>query len=302
MNKIAHYRRALWLQPGGPTLEVLLKAALGKCPTPASTKFEYRSGSDAHIAERAKNGTGLFFTVYKEGRPTGTIESGGQMVRRRKAPAGEEFLRTGIYLSIVGNHVGYVADGHTNDGQITGLLHKFLEHSGSADAETQFALHSRGDRKQIAKLLKVGVKSVDLGLSSFLATISEENENAEASPFAKVFGSMWNAVQALGAAAPNAAELEAFSEIEATVHLGYDGRSANTLVPQLLSKIAGGVAGSNDEFRIQTRDGNLITRTDLVIKSEVHIDGDDVALDATSAFSVLSGVMNEWKAAGVFDY
>jgi hypothetical protein len=302
LNKIAHYRRALWLKPGGPTLESVLKLALRQCPTPASTKFEYKSDSDAHIADRSRVGTGIFLTVYKEGRPAGTIESGGRTVRRRRAPKGEEFLRTGIYLTVVGNHVGYVADGHTNDGQITGLLHKFLEHAGRPDHETQFALHARGDRKQIRKLLKAGVKSVDLGLSAFLTTVKDANSDGGSSPFADAFGSVWKAIKAVGAASPNAAELDALSEIEATVHLGYDGRTANQLVPQMLSKIAAGVATSTDEFRILTRDGNLITRTDLVIKREVSIAGDEVALDTASAFSILSGVMKEWKAAGVFDY
>lgn len=95
--------------------------------------------------------------------------------------------------------------------------------------------------------------------------------------------------------------MQALSDIEATVHLGYDGRSAHHLVPKLLSTIANDVASSTDEFKIITRDDNVITRNKLVIRREVHIDGDEIALNPTSAFEVLNGVLKEWKTSGVFD-
>lgn len=302
MEKTAHYRRALWLNAGGPTLEAILKSSLGKCPTPGATKFEYQKNINAHIAERSGGTTtGVFFTIYKEGRAAGTIEAGGSTVRRRKAPSGEEFLRTGIYLTVSGNHVCYVADGHTNDGQITGLLHKFFKHAGRRDQDTQFGLHAKADRKQVAKLLKSGVKSIDLGVASFLATVNDLNQEATKSPLAAMFGPLVKSIKNIGAATASASEVEAMGDVEAKVHLGYDGRSAHHLVPKILSKLAADVVDTNEEFSILTRDGNIITRQKLIIKHDVDIAGDEVAIDASDAFAILSGVMREWKTAGVFD-
>lgn len=302
MHKVAHYRRALWLADSYPTLEDVLVEALSNCPLPADTKFEYTHDIDVHIAARSTDNKSIYFTLYSEGRRTATVEAGGENVKRRSAPDGEEFLRTGLYLSVIGNNLSYVADGHTNDGQITNLLHRFFIHAGCEDNKTHFGLFAKADRAQIKSILSSGVKSIDLGLSSFLTTINEVNDDAGQTTLSGILGNLFDTVKKIGAAPANATEIEAMADIEARVHLGYDGRSANQLLPHILSKLADGVVESSDEFKIITQDENVITRDKLVIKRNVNIEGDDIALNPQSAFTVLSGLMQEWKAAHVFSY
>ncbi len=278
-----------------------MKSALQKCPKPADTKFVYSSNIEAHIASRNGDNTGVYITMYSAGRKAGTVEAGGAKVGRQPPPKGLEFLKTGIYLVVSGNNVGYVADGHTNDGQISLLLQKFFEHAKRPKSSTQFGLHPKGDKKLIKELVKSGVKTIDLGIASYLPTIKQLNENAKKSAPFVVIDPILKVISEIGKAAANQSETDAMSDIEATVHLGYDGRTSNQLVPQMMSKLAVQVAESDDEFKIVTRDGNIITRSKIAIRSEVDIDGDDIALDPQDAFKVLSRVMKQWKTAGVFD-
>lgn len=303
MYKVAHYRRALWAADGGSTLEKILNLCLGNCPDVSSTKFEYKSDTDVQISERSLSagGTALYFTLYSEGRKAATVANGGPGVGRHKAPTGQEFLRTGIHLVVEGNHVGYLADGHTNDGQITGLFQRFIEHAKRPKSETQFHLHPRADRQQIEKLLKAGVKSIDLGISAFETTVNDINHEVTKGSLSAAIGSILAPLAQLGAKGRSPEEMLAASEIQTSIHLGYDGRSAGHLVPFLLAKIADGITDTEDEFKIVTRDDNVITRTKLVIRREVSVEGDEIAIDTASAFSAIRSAMKEWRSAGIFE-
>lgn len=74
VRKVAHYRRVLWLSENSQSLKKLLDKALAKAPTVAETKFEYRSDVDVQITARdpGPQATGVYFTLYKEGRRTAT--------------------------------------------------------------------------------------------------------------------------------------------------------------------------------------------------------------------------------------
>jgi hypothetical protein len=303
MYKVANYRRVVWLASSTRTLEELLKESISKCPEVGDTKFEYSSSFDVQISETSLSGlgSGFYFTLYAEGRPAATVQNGGKKINRTKAPKGEEFLRTGIYIVVEGNNAGYVASGQTNDGQLTGILHKFLIHCGVPKAQTQFALMPRADRREIQKLLEVGVKSIDLGVSAFAATIEELNENSSGmkNPIPKLATGMreiQRGIFSLFGSDRTPQQIEAASEIEARVHLGYDGRSANTLLPQIMSSMAEDITKGPDEFKIITSDDVTITRDKLVIRREIEIQGDELALEPTSAFGELrSALASVWN-------
>lgn len=311
VQKIANYRRAIWLVREGPLLEQLLRTHLGACPDVLSTKFEYKAGVAVQISDRSIGtgiaGLGCYLTMFAEGSPAATVENGGPHVRRRRPPRGEEFIKTGIYFVVEGNHLGYVANGFTNDGQITTLLQRFLQTHGLRSQDTQFALMPRADRREIERLLRTGVKSIDLGVSAFLATADDigatvarqqagglENFRAGTAEMAR---GLWRVLSS----GRTQQEIEAAADIQARIHLGYDGRTASALLPVLLSQIGTNVADSEDEFKIITTDDVVITRDKLVIKREIDIEGDDIALEPTSAFAELRVAMRGWRNAGLFE-
>jgi len=96
-------------------------------------------------------------------------------------------------------------------------------------------------------------------------------------------------------------EIEAASEIQAKVHLGFDGRSGSSLLPKLLGSIGEMVSETADDFKIVTAHDVIITKDKLVIKRDVAVEGDDVALDAQSAFAAIRSAMKDWREAGLFD-
>jgi len=306
MLKIANYRRSIWLSNTEKTLQELVMERLDHCPDVASTKFNYKPNIDVQIAERSVLGarTGCYFTLFSEGSPAATVDNGGANVHRRSAPTGEEFLRTGIYLSIEDDHVGYVANGHTNDGQITGLLHKFLQQHGAKNDETQFQLMPRADRREIERLLRVGVKSIDLGMSAFMTSLEDYNESVPSSSISEFRRGAIETGRGLKRMLlhdRSQEEREAASDLQTRIHLGYDGRSAHSLLPHILASIGEEVSDSTDEFKIITRQDVVITRDKLIVKREVNVDGDEIAIDPGSAFSALGSAMDEWKAAGLFE-
>jgi hypothetical protein len=302
LQKIAHYRKVLWFSQVQESLETILKNALHACPDVASTKFEYLHKVVVQISERSTDGVGLglYFTLYSEGRRAATIRTGASAVLRRKAPVGEEFLRTGIMLVIQGNHAAYLADGHTNDGQITALLQRFLAKVGVAEAKTQFGLAPKANHDQIQRLLKRGVKSIDLGVTSFAASVEQINKGNEKAHWLAPIAALGDAFNNAFGKDRTAEEAEAASEIEARIHLGYDGRNANHLIPIVLGQLASSVEDTSSDFKIVTADDAIITHEKLIIKTEVMIEGDDVASVPNSAFSALRNAMDSWKKSGIF--
>lgn len=302
MQKVAHYRKVLWFSQVQENLETILKSALTACPDVSSTKFEYLKKVVVQISERSTDGIGLglYFTLYSEGRPAATVKTGGSAVLKRKAPAGEEFLRTGIMLIIQGNHAAYLADGHTNDGQITALLQRFLAKVGTDEAKTQFGLAPKANHDQIQKLLKRGVKSIDLGVTSFAATVEQINQGNEQAHWLAPIAALGDAFTNAFSKDRTAEETEAASEIEARIHLGYDGRNGNHLIPIVMGQLASSIESTSSDFKIVTTDDAIITHEKLIIKTEVMIEGDDVASVPISAFNALRSAMSNWKNSGIF--
>lgn len=303
MKKVSHYRRAVWLVDNGPTLEALVKRYLKKCPNVVSTKFIYGADIDVQIAERSitGRGTGIYFTLYTEGRRAATVKNGGSSVNRRNAPRGEEFLKTGIIIMVEGNNVAYVADGHTNDAQITNLFHCAFKSQDFADVATQFSLMPKMNEDLLQRLIQKGVKSIDLGITSFNATIDQINTAGGNSAWLRPLATMSTALQNAFSRDRTALEREAASNIEATIHLGYDGRTKNTLIPQVLANLAHGVGELGSQFKIVTTDNVVITHEKLVIRADIDVDGDEVAIDAQSAFVPLRKIMTSWRQAGIFE-
>lgn len=303
MKKVVSYRRAMWLADESYSLEELVSDALNACPDVEATKYDYKLGVDVQIAQRAPagDGVGCYFTLYSEGQPAATVQNGGPHVNRRQAPDGEEFLRTGIYLIIQDNNVGYVANGHTNDGQITGLLVEFLREQGAADDQLHFALMPRADRAAIASLLDAGVKSIDLGIGAYVSTVTSVNQSNQTGGLSAALINIGSEITRIIGHDRTPEESLAAADIQARVHLGYDGRNANHLLPVLMASVGSDVVDGADEFKIMTKDDIVITRDKLSIKREMEIDGDEVALDPYSAFASIRFVMTGWRNAGLFE-
>lgn len=304
MQKTAHYRKAIWLTEDAEqseTVEAIIFNALNGMPKVVDTKFEYKSGVDVQVSTRSvteDRGIGLYMTLYSEGKPTGIVENGGSKIGKASAPSGQEFLKTGLHMMISGNHLAYIANGHTNDGQINGLIHKFISHAGFNAEQAKFAFMPRGNRAEIQRLLGDGVKSLEIGMADFVTAMNDMNkaENVGQLPapiraFHRIFGRDRKHDEARAA-----------GEIEAKVLLGYDGRGANALTPSVMSDIANQIVdGYDDQFRIITKNKEVITHEKLIIKRTINVDGDDIALDPDSAFTGLRYAISEWRKSGVLN-
>lgn len=304
MQKIAHYRKAIWLTEDNEqqdTVEAIISNALNGMPEVSNTKFEYKSGVDVQVSTRSiteDQGIGLYMTLYSEGKPTGVVENGGSMIGKASAPNGQEFLKTGLHMIINGNHLAYIANGHTNDGQINGLIHKFISHAGFNAEQTKFVFMPRANRAEIQRLLGDGVKSLEIGMTDFVTAMNQMNqaENVGQLPalirtFNRIFGRDRRHEEARAA-----------GEIQAKILLDYDGRGANALTPSVMSDIASQIVdGYEDQFRIITKNKDVITHEKLIIKRTINVDGDDIAIDPDSAFVGLRHAISEWRNSGVLN-
>lgn len=309
MQKTAQYRRAIWTAQNR-SVEPLLRQALGRAPNVADTKFSYRAGVDAQIVQRSARGRGLgvVFALFSEGSSASVVENGGPQITRTPAPRGKEFLKTEIHLVIEGDHMAYLANGQTNDGQITNLLSKFLEEQGFNEADTQFLFMPRSNRREIERLLRVGVKSIDLGISSFLTTVEDLNHQQRGAAQPRMIDGIRQVGDDLAQLVRNAFgrdrtpdQIRAASDIQARIHLGYDGRGADAILPQLMTDVAQRVADSGEEFSIVTKHDVVITRQKLVVKQDVNVEGDEITLDAVSTFAALRECLRQWRNDGVLD-
>ena len=302
MQKVANYRRAIWLVPN-QSVEHLMRRALNNAPSVSDTKFEYSDTIIAQISNRSINTSNiaLYFTLFSEGEPAGIVENGGAQIGRTRAPAGNEFLKTGIYMVLEENHMAFIADGHTNDGQISNLIAKFLIACGLRKSDVRFTFMARPNRREITRLLRSGVKSIDLGISSFMTTAEDMARTAPTSPFMSSLGAMVSTMRGVFGRDRSPAEAEAAAEIQAKLHLGYDGRGASPLVPMMLTEIAETVIEGDDEFKILTNEGISITRDKIIVRREVNVSGDQISIDPISAFSELRNCMRSWRREGVLE-
>ncbi|PYE31215.1 hypothetical protein C8J37_11212 [Rhizobium sp. PP-WC-1G-195] len=280
-----------------------MRSTLSGLPEVVDTKFEYSSSVVAQIADRSLSGSGLgiYLTLFSEGGQTGTVQNGGGRVGRTRPPTGTEFLKTGIHLVIDGNHLAYVANGQTNDGQITALVTRFLKAKGAADPDTQFGFMARSNRRELERLLRQGVKSIDLGITSFLAAAQELSAANVSNHHAQARQSLLSLVSNLFGRDRTPEQIEAASEIQASLHIGYDGRGASDLVPQLLTSVASQVSDGSDDFKIVTKSDVVITRDKLIIKRDVNVEGDEISLDPQSTFQTLRECLRDWRRDGIMD-
>ncbi|HEV2517146.1 MAG TPA: hypothetical protein VGV07_17970 [Devosia sp.] len=305
MSKIAHYRRAVWLQ-GGPTLEQRVRDSLAQCPTPADTKFGYRDDVAAQVTERTADvayAVGCHISLYSEGRPATTVENGGEAVQNRNAPHGEEYLKTGIHLAIRGDHVAYLASGRTNDSQISNLLYHLFLKAGMQGAGIQFTLAAQPDLEAVRQIIRDGVKSLDLGMTTYATTVAAEvAAQPPQTPTQHVRRFLANFAEPILGADRSLEEIDAASKIQASVHMWFDGRTAGLLTGQLLGEIAESVYDEeDDQFRIVTMNDEVITRDKMLVKREVNVVSQFDALVWASSFAALVQSLEYWEASGVFE-
>jgi hypothetical protein len=76
MQKIANYRRAIWLTPN-QSVERLMRDALRRAPNVSDTKFTYSESVSAQISIRSIHpvGIALYFTLFSEGESAGIVEN-----------------------------------------------------------------------------------------------------------------------------------------------------------------------------------------------------------------------------------
>lgn len=302
MDKVAHYRRALWGQRPGFILEDLMREALKVLPQVAQTKFRYRERTWAQINNRFDDGkrVGCYFTLFSEGDPAAIVQNGGARVGRTNAPRGTEFLKSGVHIVVESNSLAFVSEGRTSNGQITGLLQGLFEHCNFRGERLNFQIVPRAGRNELERLLKEGVKEIRLGVSLFDVEASELNSHAKRGSIQRVVNSITSPIKDLFAADLTPAEMEAASEIEAELSLGFDGRSAGKLTSRAMGRIASRFIDESDDFKIITMNGDVITPEKLAIKAHITVEGDHIALDPDSVFSEVCKAMREWRKRGVF--
>lgn len=300
VEKPAYYRRAQFTADG-QTLETLIRQALVRCPEVADTKFSYKSNIAAQVAQRlvSSEHVGIFFTLFDEGSPAGTVQNGGSRLGKVKAPFGEEFIKTSIHLIVDENHVAYVATGRTNEGQITSLLRKWFDKCKFTGRDLDFEVMRWADRSKIDNFLKDGVQSIDLGVYAFEQDIAEINGDLKRGGIKDVERLLAFSLNSIFGKDLNATQIIAARDIKTKIHLGFDKRTSGHLTPSVMGKMAAEVVESADEFLIETVSGQKITAESIALKKTIIVAGDEDALDSESAFSELGKCISYWKSQGV---
>lgn len=76
MQKVSHYRRAMW-PTEGRSVEQLIRRALLNAPAVSDTKFRYQGDVSAQITARdpQPNSVGLYFTLFSEVEQQGQLKT-----------------------------------------------------------------------------------------------------------------------------------------------------------------------------------------------------------------------------------
>ncbi|NMG39899.1 hypothetical protein GRZ55_11655 [Chelativorans sp. ZYF759] len=302
MKKVGHYRRAVWLQSRGTTLQSALGRAIAAIPAQTLHAFDVNDDEQClvAVANSVAGSVFLHLVVYEQGAGAAVIST---LTRARQAnaneeppPAGREYIISQVFCHVQGNHVIWTTHNTPlRDASIYMLFAGFLESLIGAQAPTQFGLRAILDQAAYRRAFQRGIEEIDLGLGDFRSTLERLVSGGNLPRMGFV-----DHLRSLVGTTPTRQELEAAAMVEGRLTLRPGRDWSHPQVASVLSKVARSVvANHSDEFTILTKDGLRLTRDKMTVQRDYRVDGNKRVLNQPQVRQSLQRIFGELQNAGV---
>lgn len=215
------------------------------------------AGAFVRISLNDIGSTGIMTT--KKGFSEGDVEE-------HSAPKGKAFVQGEIYLYVAGNHL--IACGIGNrDKMVSEIISHIASLAGAINNDTRLFISDVPNAAELNKINKVGVKSIDFDLSTYLADV-------ETMPFEKRITGIGAVLFSMFGKVPEAKDATLRSETRGKILLsrGKFRKTENLVKDEWLTNVGQAVVNADlESYTIVLEDGSKVSTKSIKTSKPVKI-------------------------------
>jgi hypothetical protein len=304
-EKTLSYRRAEWLDavPKGTNLESCLRDAHDALKTVDERTIVRDNGQCIRSANKRAPRDGGFFlhlTADTPGEEASVVPKKGNVetfeVGTAAAPADAEFMDGDAFLFVRGDDVCLCSTG-LRDGAILLFLYEFFTKAKLGKHATKFDLRKVPSLDKMKMLNQQGVKQIDLRATLYQATTQYEKRKNQASGVVRAV-----ARHILSVVGDEKEDFDEGLRVGVTIKTDHRVMRKHLVIGEkrieALAKDIVAHYDKDDDFIIETGQGQKIRADEIFIKEIVLIDSYGKSIKCKSAWEKLEGFYGRLKKSG----
>lgn len=305
-QKTLGYRRAEFLTKVDKTLEQYLAEAHTKLADISQRRINLPGYPILQCLQHLhQDNLGVFIHIaaYTPGEKASVVPAlrGVASGEVETAPPPEhcEFMDGDIMALIVGNDV-LLCSTNLHEKRAQKYMQEIILAAGIDKKSSQFGLCKKANIDKLKLIQKQGVKSVNLNVSLFDASVEHLHRNTIKK---KLGGGLMDEIKALLSIDKKITEINDAENLTAQILLTYDSRRKKGIIGrQRIEKIARQMIEEDDEgFSIKTLSGETIRGSDIALKKSVSLPKHGKSVFCGEAWRALESYYYELKAGGLLE-
>ena len=320
-TKKFYYRRVSWQSKDKSTLEKMLKNAHSQFKTAGERTFLKTDGEvqgASYKIEDKHRGIYLHIGVCKPGESASVIDGDKTLAEsntdEHPAPEGKEFLDGEIFAYVRKNHIIFCTT-NLQETILKFYLRKILGKCGFTAIEQTLELHSIARTNTIKMIKNEGIKSIDLNMSLYDASMLRLEKKEKKSH--GLYTALVDQLETIFAQDPDHATIEEMENVNVKLSLTFDGTEAHRNRKKQEFGIVGKkhleLAASeiindydpdsdlNENFVILTNEDNKIYPSQIQVSTKIKVNKIGKSVSKIDAWKHLRIYYNDLKSTGVLN-
>ena len=290
-NRTLGYRRAIWLMSTGQTFGDLLREILAESLDVKSTQIIRPDGLVWDIRHRRIDGDKIYLHLASNnpGEEASTVTRDAKEegdLQRAPAPPGQDYLDGDAMIFVSSNDV-LICVSDVSEPATVAYLRALIDGTGRSTEAKNFELHRTANPATLKTLVRSGVKSVNLNVSAFSATLPLAfNESVTLGD--KIKSALNSALSVLVGGDKTPVDLEREADLQTFIEL--KARRNTELGLAAAARTAENVLDSFDDgYEIVTRSGIRITASEISVKESAKFAANGTTVDHRDVWDHMDG-------------
>ncbi len=289
-NRTLSYRRATWFIDPDVSLRTIVADVLGRFADVSSTSIIRPDGTVWDIRHRrlARNEIYLHIASHNPGEEASTVTRDAKEegdLHRAPAPPGQAYLDGDAMMLISGDDV-IVCVSDVSENAVTAYLRALMEKAGRSESNN-FELRRTANPATIRTLVRDGVKSVNLNVSAFSATLSLAFHDS-LTVGDQIKAGLNAALSTLIGGDRTPADLEREADLQTFIER--KARGNNEFALAAAARTANNVLDSfHDGYEIVTKSGVRITASEISVKEQARFAANGTTVDHGDVWDHMDG-------------
>ena len=290
-NRTLGYRRAVWLMHSGQSFGDVLRDVLVERPDVKSTQITRPDGLVWDIRHRRIEGDKIYLHLasHNPGEEASTVTRDAAEesdLQRAPAPPGQDYL-DGDAMIFANKNDGLVCVSDVSEPATVAYLRALIDGTGRSTEAKSFELQRTANHATLKTLVQAGVKSVNLNVSAFSATLPLAfDENVTFGD--KIKAGLNSAIAVLLGGDKTPADLEREADLQTFIEL--KARRNTELGLAAAARTAENVLDSfEDGYEIVTRSGIRITASEISVKESAKFAANGTTVDHRDVWDHMDG-------------